>query len=114
MLTISWETETPAGPMPLADTLKRSEGTLRVCETIPRQGLWRAQTPQMFRYGLLRRALAKKPDERFQSAEEFAAALAGCPSQAIRHWSGMLYWSSPPVDPAWRSIPTETSHLLSG
>ena len=41
----------------LADTLKRSEGLLRVSETIPREGLWRAQTPQMFRYGLLREAL---------------------------------------------------------
>lgn len=48
--------------MPLADTLKRSEGQLRVSETIPRQGLWRAQTPQMFRYDLLRRGLRRKPD----------------------------------------------------
>jgi 2-C-methyl-D-erythritol 4-phosphate cytidylyltransferase len=46
--------------MPLADTLKRAqEEALRVAETIPRSGLWRAQTPQMFRYGLLRRALAR-------------------------------------------------------
>jgi 2-C-methyl-D-erythritol 4-phosphate cytidylyltransferase len=49
--------------MPLADTLKRVEGeTLRVGETVPREGLWRAQTPQMFRYDLLRRALARRPD----------------------------------------------------
>jgi 2-C-methyl-D-erythritol 4-phosphate cytidylyltransferase len=57
--------EDPVGgllAMPLADTLKRVEETLRVSETIPRNGLWRAQTPQMFRYELLRRALAKKPD----------------------------------------------------
>jgi 2-C-methyl-D-erythritol 4-phosphate cytidylyltransferase len=41
---------------PLADTLKRSkEG--RVCGTLDRSGLWRAATPQMFRIGLLRRAL---------------------------------------------------------
>jgi len=49
--------------IPLADTLKRVENeSLRVAETIPRGGLWRAQTPQMFRYGLLRRALERKPD----------------------------------------------------
>jgi 2-C-methyl-D-erythritol 4-phosphate cytidylyltransferase len=48
--------------MPLADTLKRAEVTLRVAETIPRDGLWRAQTPQMFRCGLLKRGLAIKPD----------------------------------------------------
>ncbi len=49
--------------MPLADTLKRAEPALmRVAETIPRDGLWRAQTPQMFRYAVLRRALERLPD----------------------------------------------------
>ena len=46
--------------MPLADTLKRADETLRVGETIPRAGLWRAQTPQMFRYEMLVRALDRK------------------------------------------------------
>jgi 2-C-methyl-D-erythritol 4-phosphate cytidylyltransferase len=48
--------------MPLADTLKSAEETLRVAATIPRAGLWRAQTPQMFRYGMLRRGMERKPD----------------------------------------------------
>ncbi len=48
--------------MPLADTLKRSEEPMRASETIARDGLWRAQTPQMFRFGVLKRALAMKPD----------------------------------------------------
>ena len=48
--------------MPLADTLKRVEESMRSGETIARDGLWRAQTPQMFRFGLLQRALANKPD----------------------------------------------------
>ena len=47
--------------IPLADTLKRGDEQQRVSETIPRTGLWRAQTPQMFRYELLRRGLEKKP-----------------------------------------------------
>jgi len=47
--------------IPLADTLKRSDELQRVSETIPRTGLWRAQTPQMFRYGTLRAGLEKKP-----------------------------------------------------
>ena len=47
--------------MPLADTLKRAEDTLRVEETVPRAGLWRAQTPQLFRYGLLRKGIERKP-----------------------------------------------------
>lgn len=42
----------------LADTLKAADASGRVVRTVPRDGLWRALTPQMFRYGLLRRALA--------------------------------------------------------
>lgn len=42
---------------PVADTLKRQTSEGRIQETVSREGLWGAQTPQMFRYGLLRRAL---------------------------------------------------------
>jgi 2-C-methyl-D-erythritol 4-phosphate cytidylyltransferase len=47
--------------IPVADTLKRSDrdGDLpKVTRTEDRSGLWQAQTPQMFRYGILRRAFA--------------------------------------------------------
>jgi 2-C-methyl-D-erythritol 4-phosphate cytidylyltransferase len=44
--------------LPVSDTLKRDDGTGRAVETVPRAALWRALTPQMFRYGLLRRALS--------------------------------------------------------
>jgi 2-C-methyl-D-erythritol 4-phosphate cytidylyltransferase len=43
---------------PVADTLKRQSADGRIRETVPRDGLWGAQTPQMFRHGLLGRALA--------------------------------------------------------
>jgi 2-C-methyl-D-erythritol 4-phosphate cytidylyltransferase len=43
--------------VPLADTLKRTDGSQRITCTEPRQNLWQAQTPQMFRYGLLQEAL---------------------------------------------------------
>ena len=43
--------------VPVADTLKRADVDGRVDTTEPRAGLWQAQTPQMFRYGLLKRAL---------------------------------------------------------
>lgn len=46
---------------PLADTLKRADDANRVAATIPRAGLWQAQTPQMFRYGLLLAALHDHP-----------------------------------------------------
>jgi 2-C-methyl-D-erythritol 4-phosphate cytidylyltransferase len=47
--------------LPLADTLKQAEGG-RVQRTLPRGDKWAAQTPQMFRLGLLRQALAHSGD----------------------------------------------------
>lgn len=47
--------------LPMADTLKAQDACQRVERTVPREGLWRAQTPQMFRYGLLARAMARLP-----------------------------------------------------
>jgi 2-C-methyl-D-erythritol 4-phosphate cytidylyltransferase len=47
--------------LPVADTLKREDGAGRVQRTVDRAGLWSAQTPQMFRYGLLRQALRANP-----------------------------------------------------
>ena len=43
--------------LPLADTLKQADAANRVKKTIPRADLWQAQTPQMFRYGTLIKAL---------------------------------------------------------
>ena len=43
--------------VPVADTLKRSGGDQRVLETVAREKLWQAQTPQMFRYRVLLEAL---------------------------------------------------------
>jgi 2-C-methyl-D-erythritol 4-phosphate cytidylyltransferase len=43
--------------VPVADTLKRADAHRRVAATVPRDSLWQAQTPQMFRYVMLRRAL---------------------------------------------------------
>lgn len=45
--------------VPVADTLKRADANQVVLETLPRDGLWQAQTPQMFRYGTLQAALAR-------------------------------------------------------
>lgn len=42
---------------PVVDTLKRADETGRALETVARAGLWRALTPQMFRHGVLQRAL---------------------------------------------------------
>lgn len=45
---------------PVADTLKRGAYG-RVAGTVPRDSLWQAQTPQMFRHGMLTKALATAP-----------------------------------------------------
>jgi 2-C-methyl-D-erythritol 4-phosphate cytidylyltransferase len=43
--------------VPVADTLKQADGHQHIAATVPRDGLWQAQTPQMFRYVMLKRAL---------------------------------------------------------
>jgi 2-C-methyl-D-erythritol 4-phosphate cytidylyltransferase len=55
--------------VPVADTLKRAcapdvvkPAGWWVSDTIPRDGLWQAQTPQMFRLGVLREALERVPN----------------------------------------------------
>jgi 2-C-methyl-D-erythritol 4-phosphate cytidylyltransferase len=47
--------------LPVADTLKRVdvERGDRIARTEPRAGLWQAQTPQMFRIGMLREAIGR-------------------------------------------------------
>jgi 2-C-methyl-D-erythritol 4-phosphate cytidylyltransferase len=47
--------------LPVADTLKRAEGD-RAVATMPRENVWQAQTPQMFRFGALADALARSPE----------------------------------------------------
>ena len=43
--------------MPCRDTMKRADANRQVVETVEREQLWQAQTPQMFRYRLLLSAL---------------------------------------------------------
>jgi 2-C-methyl-D-erythritol 4-phosphate cytidylyltransferase len=59
--------------LPLADTLKQADDEHRVAATVPREKLWRALTPQMFRYGLLRRALADAVEAGAPVTDEAAA-----------------------------------------
>ena len=57
--------EHPAGgllALPVVDTVKRAgQGSLSA-QTVPRDHLWLAQTPQMFSYALLHKALSEAPD----------------------------------------------------
>src|SRR5690606_2268647 len=62
--------------VPVGETLKRAGSSGRVERTVSRDGLWRAMTPQMFRYGLLKRALALCIDRERNVTDEAAAIEA--------------------------------------
>ncbi len=74
--------DTPAAiaALPVADTLKRAGPQLRIAETVPRAGLWRAQTPQGFRFAEI-------------LAAHEAAAAAGqadlTDDAAVAEWAGL-------------------------
>ncbi|MBE0592065.1 MAG: 2-C-methyl-D-erythritol 4-phosphate cytidylyltransferase [Burkholderiaceae bacterium] len=61
--------------LPVADTIKREDGAspARSAGTVDRARLWLAQTPQMFRLGMLRDALHACPDATDEAAAMEAA-----------------------------------------
>jgi 2-C-methyl-D-erythritol 4-phosphate cytidylyltransferase len=61
---------------PVVDTLKRADDHQRVNQTVPREKLWRALTPQMFRFELLTRALQNAVDNRVAVTDEAQAVEA--------------------------------------
>lgn len=67
--------------LPLADTLK-SERDGRVATTIDRRAKWQAQTPQMFRIGALRDALAVAGAD--VTDEASAMEAVGCAPKLVR------------------------------
>jgi 2-C-methyl-D-erythritol 4-phosphate cytidylyltransferase len=48
--------------LPVADTIKRADSSGEYLETVSREGLWRAQTPQLFPFETLHHALTASPD----------------------------------------------------
>jgi 2-C-methyl-D-erythritol 4-phosphate cytidylyltransferase len=61
--------------LPVVDTVKRSIGG--ELGTVSREGLWLAQTPQMFRYKLLREALAAVRDPQQMTDDASAVEALG-------------------------------------
>jgi len=59
--------------LPVADTVKRADEAGCVRETVSREGLWRALTPQMFRIGALRKALERVLAQGDEITDEAAA-----------------------------------------
>ena len=58
---------------PVHDTLKRADAAGVVTATVDRTGLWRALTPQMFRFGLLRAAMEQARSDGVPITDEAAA-----------------------------------------
>ena len=56
--------------LPCADTIKRSLDGEIIDETLDRQKIWRAQTPQAFRISLIWEALEKAKEEGFQGTDD--------------------------------------------
>ena len=70
--------------IPVVDTLKRAAAGPRVEASVAREGLWRAQTPQMFRFGLLRRALGAARDAGVCVTDEsMAVERLGCSPRLV-------------------------------
>jgi 2-C-methyl-D-erythritol 4-phosphate cytidylyltransferase len=61
---------------PVIDTLKRADATARVSATVDRTDLWRAMTPQMFRFDVLSRALELARQNGIASTDEAQAVEA--------------------------------------
>lgn len=87
----------------VADTLKREDASspVRVLCTEDRSGLWQAQTPQMFRYGVLRSAFALAgaltvTDE--AQAVEALAATGACAAPRLVEGSALNVKVTYPAD----------------
>ena len=61
---------------PVTDTVKQVDADGRVEQTLDRSHLWRAQTPQMFRFGALRDALRQVVEQGGMVTDEAAAMEA--------------------------------------
>jgi 2-C-methyl-D-erythritol 4-phosphate cytidylyltransferase len=58
---------------PVHDTMKRSDNHNRILETIPRENLWHACTPQLFRIGELTEAIEGALESGYPVTDEASA-----------------------------------------
>lgn len=79
---------------PLSDTLKRVDGTA-VIGTVERTALWRAQTPQLFPFGILLRALEGCADLHAVTDESSAVERLGLRPQVVNAIDANLKLTTP-------------------
>lgn len=73
----------------ISSTIKRVDGSQLIAETVPRAGLWAAQTPQIVRQDWLRQAFAERgafqPTDEAQLIERL-----GLPVEVVTGWASNL------------------------
>lgn len=93
---------------PVRDTLKRSDAEGRVMDTVPRDGLWQAMTPQLFPLGRLRVALEAAGGRVTDEAQ--AMELQGARPRLVPGSLANLKYTYPddaPLLGRWLASPTE-------
>jgi 2-C-methyl-D-erythritol 4-phosphate cytidylyltransferase len=70
--------------LPVRDTMKRQHENATVAQTVEREGLWHAQTPQLFPWRILNQALLDaRQENRTLTDESSAMELAGYAPQLV-------------------------------
>jgi len=69
--------------LPVSDTLKRSAGDELIAETVPRTGLWRAQTPQGFGFAEILRVHREMADREDMTDDASLFEAAGLPVRLV-------------------------------
>ena len=70
--------------VPITETVKRADAQGTITDTVSRQGLWRAATPQMFHLNQLKTALEEAHQQNKQVTDDASAmALAGFQSMMV-------------------------------
>lgn len=67
--------------IPAPDTLKRTDEEFRVEETVPRDGIWLAQTPQVIRRDVLEQALQRAEEDDFEATDDVGL---------VEHYGGVV------------------------
>ncbi len=82
--------------LPMADTVKRCDGDQKILETVDRNELWRALTPQMFPLKLLKEALSDAIENKALVTDEASAIeLLGLKPQMVEGHPGNIKITHP-------------------
>lgn len=90
------------------ETADQGDAPARIANTLDRRGVWQAQTPQMFRLGLLQRALAPAGGEHSHITDEASAveALGLAPRLVVGAFENFKLTYPPDFDMAERLLAT--------